>query len=223
MQHVPFESRNREVVYILEPPKRRSNGFGVAGFVLSILGFFTCFTLSPIALLFSFLGMFKAPRGLATAGLVLSVIGTTAIAGIAMVSIREEHSEHHAVHTAYARNATEKSLQKAKRSIESWRLEHDGVTPEGIEGNKMVLSIEDGWRTSLSYEPDDNGYTLRSAGPDRDFDTRDDLTSRVALTAKEKLSLELQRDGGTGSLIHDSMGEGDESETSASAAHHDRH
>lgn len=84
MQHVPFESRNREVVYILEPPKRKSNGLGVTGFVLSILGFFTCFTLSPLALLFSLLGMFKAPRGLATAGMVLSLIGT-ALAFVTMM------------------------------------------------------------------------------------------------------------------------------------------
>ena len=59
----------------------RSNGMGTAGFVFAILAFFVCWV--PIVdiivwflgALFSFIGLFKAPRGLAIAGFILSFLG----------------------------------------------------------------------------------------------------------------------------------------------------
>lgn len=58
----------------------RSNGLGTAGFVLALLSFILCW--APIAnlimwflgFLFSLIGVFKKPRGLAIAGLVISLI-----------------------------------------------------------------------------------------------------------------------------------------------------
>lgn len=68
---------NNRTVYI----ERRTNGLGTAGFVLAVLtivlgwipvfGWFTW----ALGLLFSFIGMFKAPRGLAIAGFVISLLG----------------------------------------------------------------------------------------------------------------------------------------------------
>ena len=76
--------------------KRRTNGLGTAGFVLSIVGF--CFfwifpvyaILTFLGFLFSFIGIFRAPRGLAIAGLVISLLlpcllsacGTAIFAGL---------------------------------------------------------------------------------------------------------------------------------------------
>ena len=61
-------------------PVRQKNGPGSAGLVLSILGLVLCWV--PIAnlilwflgLLFSFIGMFKRPKGKAIAGLVISIV-----------------------------------------------------------------------------------------------------------------------------------------------------
>ena len=59
----------------------RSNGLGTAGFVLAILAFFVCwipvvdFVVWFLGALFSFIGVFKRPRGLAIAGLIISFIG----------------------------------------------------------------------------------------------------------------------------------------------------
>lgn len=59
----------------------KSNGLGTAGFVLAILSFFLCwapfvnFVIWFLGALFSFIGMFKKPRGLAIAGFVLSFLG----------------------------------------------------------------------------------------------------------------------------------------------------
>lgn len=59
----------------------RSNGIGTAGFVFALIAFFVCWV--PVVdiivwflgALFSFIGLFKAPRGLAIAGFIISFIG----------------------------------------------------------------------------------------------------------------------------------------------------
>lgn len=62
---------------IVEAPRR--NGIGTAGFILSIIALVLCwvpfldFILWFLGLLFSFIGVFRAPRGLAIAGLIISL------------------------------------------------------------------------------------------------------------------------------------------------------
>jgi hypothetical protein len=57
------------------------NSVGTAGFVLALLGVALCWipglnwVLWILGLILSFVGVFKAPRGLAIAGLCLSIIG----------------------------------------------------------------------------------------------------------------------------------------------------
>lgn len=66
--------QSQSQVVVIEAP--RSNVLGVAGFVFSLLGFFSCGVLAPIGLLLSFCGMFSEPKGLATAGLILGFVGS---------------------------------------------------------------------------------------------------------------------------------------------------
>lgn len=74
------------VQVIVQNSERRSNGLGTAGFVLALLGLILCWIpvldwiLWFLGALFSFIGVFRAPRGLAIAGLVLSFIGIIVIA-----------------------------------------------------------------------------------------------------------------------------------------------
>ena len=69
---------NTTTVIVEESP---SNGIGVAGFVIALVGliFFWVplvnFLLWLLGLVFSVVGVFKAPRGMAIAGLVISFIG----------------------------------------------------------------------------------------------------------------------------------------------------
>ncbi|AMD84103.1 hypothetical protein SAMN05444369_10865 [Capnocytophaga haemolytica] len=74
------ETQNQnQPIYVV---KAQSNGIGTAGFVISLvnvlLGFipfinFLCFVLWPLGLVFSIVGLFKQPKGLAIAGLVISL------------------------------------------------------------------------------------------------------------------------------------------------------
>lgn len=66
---------------IIQQVERKTNGVGIAGFILSliaifvgwipVLGWFVWF----LGLILSFVGVFNKPRGLAIAGLVISLIG----------------------------------------------------------------------------------------------------------------------------------------------------
>lgn len=61
--------------------EHRSNGIGTAGFVFAIISIFVCWVpvldliIWFLGALFSFIGLFKKPRGLAIAGFILSFIG----------------------------------------------------------------------------------------------------------------------------------------------------
>jgi hypothetical protein len=65
---------------IINQQSSKSNGLGTAGFVLALLGLIFWWVpvlgwvLLGLGFLFSFIGVFKAPRGLAIAGLILSLI-----------------------------------------------------------------------------------------------------------------------------------------------------
>ncbi len=60
---------------------KKSNGAGTAGFVLALLAILLCWIpvvnwiLWVLGLIFSLIGVFKEPRGMAIAGLVLSLLG----------------------------------------------------------------------------------------------------------------------------------------------------
>ena len=70
---------------IVQQEQRKTNGLGTAGFVLALIVFIFCwipgldFILWLLGLLFSLIGVFKAPRGLAIAGLCISLIGLLVI------------------------------------------------------------------------------------------------------------------------------------------------
>lgn len=74
-----------QVVYVVkEKPARRGNGLGTAGFVTALIGLIICWIpavgwiiggiLSLLGLVFSFVGVFRSPRGLAVAGLIMAFI-----------------------------------------------------------------------------------------------------------------------------------------------------
>lgn len=67
---------------------QKSNGIGTAGFIISLLAFVFCwvpvldFILWFLGALFSFIGIFKKPKGFAIAGLIISFIGIIVIVSV---------------------------------------------------------------------------------------------------------------------------------------------
>ena len=72
-------STTQQSVFVNVPTKS-SNGIGTAGLVFALLGFFFCWVpvlgwvIWFLGLLFSFIGLFKSPRGCAIAGFIISII-----------------------------------------------------------------------------------------------------------------------------------------------------
>jgi hypothetical protein len=63
----------QNVVYVRS---EASNGMGLAGFIISLVGLMSCGLVSPIGLVLSWIGLSKEPKGLAIAGLVLGLLGS---------------------------------------------------------------------------------------------------------------------------------------------------
>lgn len=67
-------------IYVQQPEKK-TNGIGTAGFVLALTAIFLGWIpiigwlIWVLGVIFSFIGVFKEPRGLSIAGLVISFIG----------------------------------------------------------------------------------------------------------------------------------------------------
>ena len=102
-----------------------SNSIGLAGFILSLVGFVTCGCLSPVGLFFSLIGMLSAPRGFAFVGTILGVLGSwwlwafgfVMVAGVLGVSLdanaeleRRKKAAHESSITAPADPGAEVSL-----------------------------------------------------------------------------------------------------------------
>ncbi|MFI4875002.1 MAG: hypothetical protein ACIALR_06685 [Blastopirellula sp. JB062] len=159
-----------------KPLRTPINSLGVCGFLVSFFGLiFTLGVISPIGLLISLLGMFHPRRGFAVAGVLLGMVGTALIGTIVGVAAVAADAYHHYAHEMPQIERTLAQLDDAIVVIETERREK-GELPEGVDGNKLVLPIVDAWEQSLRYEPDGiDRYAVRSAGPDRQFDTPDDL------------------------------------------------
>ena len=173
------------IVYLDENNARRHvrhrccpgfNGLGILGSLFSILGVFTFGLASPVGLGLSLLALRRGPRFAATLGTILGGVGTAFLAlwgWAAVAAMNAVEYEDQAQRTALV-------LQEGADAVEDFRVDNKYL-PDGIDGNKLLIAkdLQDAWGTSIRYDAlDDHNYLIRSAGPDKEFDTADDLTRR---------------------------------------------
>ena len=151
---------------------RQSNGLGIAGFVVSLVSFLTCGLLSPIGMLLSFMALFKRPRGFAVAGFVLGTLGTLLMAALLAMVMAFGGVEGV---RKMAFNVI--AVLQADQKIKDYEKQNHAL-PDDETGQALVQGFVDGNGVPVRYrlvKPDK--YELRSAGPDQQFDTPDDLTN----------------------------------------------
>lgn len=189
--HIPFEHRHRgQPIYIGfdVPPvaRRRWNLWGFFGFGLSLFSFLTAGFLSPLALLLNLVGLRREPRGLAKAGTVLSLLGMALAGGIIALAVNADRQEDarrqqrvEQVRNQELAERTRLTMRRAEAEFDEFTAANSGQLPAWIEANMVAIKHKDGWGESLRFDLDQDGAKLRSAGPDHQFDTADDLLLKV--------------------------------------------
>lgn len=188
--HVPFSQRNRQVlpgpIYIgfdqpvsIQKRRGRFNWAAFVGFLLALVSPLTMFLAAPLALLFSLFGLRRSPRKMATVATVLSLAGTGVLTLLILGTARHHHHAQHVARNYKKVAATRVALEQARASIADWRDQHANHLPDLALGMEMTVAWRDAWERELYYEPVKDGCLVRSAGPDGEFRTRDDIVSRV--------------------------------------------
>lgn len=168
---------HRHPVFTPRPP---SNGLGVAGFIVSLVGLLaTCGALAPVGLLLSGVAMFKRPRGFATAGVIVGLIGTVIFGVIATVGIGA---------VGIAKEQVRMQEQLAERERAQLQIaglaERVGVFHQQNARPPLALDLlpfvdptmlTDPWGRAYEFEPELDGFTIRSVGPDGAGFTDDDV------------------------------------------------
>jgi hypothetical protein len=164
-------------------PPGSSNALGLAGFIVSLVGLvLTCGVLCPVGFVLSALGLRKEPRGLAIAGVAIGAVGTLLAVAAAIFVVKSLHllgrtAGDGAFEFEGPRVSTEITLSMAEELIDLENAEK-GRLPAEADGTALLASMTDGWGRALRYERGaDDGYTIRSAGPDGAFGTGDDVTT----------------------------------------------
>lgn len=181
--------------YPYEP--KPTNTLGIVGFVLSLIGILlTCGTLNIISLPLSLIALAWKPRGLAIAGTLVSALGVAFLALVGWGMVAGFMGLKQIADIAGKAIQTQVVITEAKASIENYRAQNNAL-PDGIEGNKLVVVKKDGWETELRYDLDGDSYLIRSAGPDKEFDTEDDITSKDAdaMEVDTNLDINVGEDG----------------------------
>ena len=197
--HVPFAHRQRPhghrpgPIYIgfdepvsIQRRRGRFNWFGFMGLLMVLISPLTLFAIAPVALIFCLIGMRRSPRGMATVGLVLSVMATAALTlgviGVASHNAELQNARQRAWETHQRQIEIRKTnaiLDDAKQELREFRAENDFNLPGALDGNIMMVQHLDAWETELRYEPNPDGCIVRSAGPDKRFSTSDDVIAKL--------------------------------------------
>jgi hypothetical protein len=177
-----FESKALMTSY---PPQAspRTNGLGIAGFVVSLVGlFFSCGLLCPIGLIMSFVALFRSPRGFAAAGFFIGLIGSIIptfillIFGVAIFSF---------VKMGVPGINTLVAMQNSRNQISAYASTHGGALPDDADGQAAIASDLDGWGHPLHYtriSPWE--YEIRSAGPDGILGNSDNAVETFRLQSR---------------------------------------
>lgn len=156
-----------------------TNGLGLAGFIVSIVGLISCPLIALVGLVLSAFGMRKEPRGLAIAGLVLGIIGVL-FTGVLMMGILLPAFGRARYYAMCA-----KSWSNAKdvgAAIERYEGNHNGTMPSALNDlvNDGLITdaetLDDAWGNPIRLVVKAGGeFELASDGRDKISGTSDDL------------------------------------------------
>ncbi|HEX2836759.1 MAG TPA: type II secretion system protein GspG [Phycisphaerales bacterium] len=162
-----------------QQPSSGSNGLGIAGFIMSLLGLLTsccmCFVpwlglLSVVGLVLSFIAVFRKPRGLAITGIILGAIGVIILLLALLV--------HGMANSVGGVMQFGKALGTGQ-AIADYRNANGSYPADltAIHGQFPQEATLDKWGNAFVYEVSADGtkFTIRSMGEDGVDRTADDV------------------------------------------------
>ncbi len=161
-----------------QPGYEPNNTLAIVGLVLGVCNFVICPALAPIGFGCSIMSMRNpAQRGISIAGLVLNCIGLLGFLAVVLYFV----FIFAVIGVAAGAAVTMAPFVQTEVAMNEARLVMVREDPLPTEADGQLLiendDIKDGWGTLLKYEPDGEEFIIRSAGPDREFYTDDDLTN----------------------------------------------
>ena len=168
------------------PPERQSNGIGLAGFIVSIVGLvLTCGVLCPIGLILSLVGLRKQPKGFAIAGTVIGALGSVFFALVGATLVAGYVGLKKVAAETGGDVQTTASMFNAVNLINMQRTQK-GALPDAATGNGIIAICKDSAGRALRYDPSGDSFVIRGVGPDGVFDTPDDAKMDSTVTIKVK-------------------------------------
>jgi len=191
--HIPFNQRRskqqRSPVYIgFDPPRRKFNWWGFNGLWISLVSLLTLGFTSPVPLLISLNGLRrkKGPQKAAIAGTLLSLLGVAIASSIVALTFASHRANQHrrleskaARIVAKQKSETQQLIAVATDELETYRDSHGGTLPSIIDSNMLVIKHIDPWGESLRFDGHGDHAIIRSAGPDNQFESNDDVTVKL--------------------------------------------
>lgn len=154
----------------------QSNGVGLAGFIVSLIGFVACQPLCLLGVILSLVGLGKEPKGFAIAGLIIGLLGSLlTILLIVLIAILGFGGFMASIGMAQFDARIE--LRLLALEVDEY-LAQNGQLPADIS----VLTLDpalltDYWGNDYDYRPQvgSTQYSIVSAGPDGQMGTADDI------------------------------------------------
>ena len=165
----------------------QTNSLGTAGFVVSLIGLFTCGLLSIFGLGMSLFGLAKNPKGLAIAGTVVGLVGLVELALMGVFAYNAVQAVGSMQAALYEGISESIANDIASDVAEEWELTEQ--LPSEAEGQRFVEGKTDLSEQGFRYETDGDSFTIRGPGVDQEYDTNDDIISGPFYSAQEVFDL----------------------------------
>lgn len=159
---------------------------------MSFASLFTAGFASPVPLLISLVGLRRPGKKMASVGTFVSALGVALATTIVVGSVVSHNHRIEARQMARYHKIVKKQIAETNEMIAIAAIEidefRDDVVDESrfdIEANMLILHHVDPWGESLRFELNDEDGLVRSAGPDKAFNTGDDVTLDLAQSESE--------------------------------------
>lgn len=188
-------------------PLSSVNGLAIAGLVCAIAGCISGGVLSPVGLVLSLIALGRSPRGVAVAGVIVSLLGMGCLTGVLVAAIAAPILAILGILGVASVVAAGPGLQAASdidslsHSVQAYYADR-GTLPSNLGELAPTFyamptdreALTDPWGKPYLYHAELAGdeFQLISSGPDKALGTADDVSKTVKIEGAERVTPPLE-------------------------------